>query len=64
MNSVRATIKVRHDTAANWTSRNPVLAYGEYGLEDATFLLKIGDGVTDWQHLPYLNKLDSSYFTY
>ena len=64
MNSVQATIKVRHDTAANWTSRNPVLAYGEYGLEDATFLLKIGDGVTDWQHLPYLNKLDSSYFTY
>lgn len=64
MNSVQATIKVRHDTAENWISKNPVLAYGEYGLEDSTFLLKIGDGVTDWRHLPYLNKLDSRYFTY
>jgi len=27
-------------------------------------LLKIGDGVRDWEHLPYLNKLDESYFKY
>jgi hypothetical protein len=31
-------------------------------LESNTFLLKIGDGVRDWTHLPYLNKLDASYF--
>lgn len=64
MNTVQATIKVRHDTASAWSTINPVLSYGEYGLEDSTFLLKIGDGVTDWRHLPYLNKLDASYFTY
>ena len=61
-NSVRATVQIRHDTSSNWTTRNPVLAQGEYGLEIDTFLLKIGDGVTDWEHLRYLNKLDASYF--
>ena len=61
-NTVRATLQIRHDTAENWLLRNPVLANGEYGLETVTFLIKIGDGVRDWEHLPYLNKLDSSYF--
>ena len=61
-NSVRATLQIRHDTAENWTTRNPVLAQGEYGLEADTFLIKVGDGLRDWAHLPYLNKLDASYF--
>lgn len=63
-NTVRVTLQIRSDQAADWLSRNPVLAEGEYGLENDTFLLKIGDGVRDWAHLPYLNKLDSSYFKY
>ena len=61
-NTVRVTLQIRQDSAADWLSRNPVLASGEYGLESNTFLLKIGDGVRDWAHLPYLNKLDASYF--
>lgn len=61
-NSVRVTLQIRHDTASNWTARNPVLAQGEYGLETDTFLIKVGDGVLDWNHLPYLNKLNASYF--
>lgn len=61
-NSVKVTLQIRHDTAENWTTRNPVLAQGEYGLEANTFLIKVGDGVRDWAHLPYLNKLDASYF--
>ena len=61
-NSVKVTLQIRHDTASNWTLRNPVLAQGEYGLEVDTYWIKIGDGVLDWQHLPYLNKLDASYF--
>ncbi len=24
--------------------------------------MKIGDGVRDWEHLPYLNKLNATYF--
>ena len=61
-NTVRATLQIRHDTPQNWVTRNPVLANGEYGLEANTFLIKVGDGVRDWIHLPYLNKLDASYF--
>ena len=61
-NSVKVTLQIRHDTASNWTLRHPVLAQGEYGLEVDTYWIKIGDGVLDWQHLPYLNKLDASYF--
>lgn len=60
--SVTVTLQIRHALANDWKTRNPVLAQGEYGLETNTNLLKIGDGVTDWQHLPYLNKLDSDYF--
>lgn len=63
-NSVKVTLQIRHDEAADWTTRNPVLAQGEYGLETDTFLIKIGDGVTDWRNLRYLNKLNATYFKY
>lgn len=61
-NTVKVTLQIRHDEAADWITRNPVLAQGEYGLESDTFMIKVGDGVRDWAHLPYLNKLDASYF--
>lgn len=61
-NSVKVTLQIRHDEAADWVTRNPILAQGEYGLETDTFLIKVGDGIRDWTHLPYLNKLDASYF--
>ena len=61
-NTIRVTLQIRSDGAEDWTTRNPVLAAGEYGLETDTFLIKVGDGVTDWHHLRYLNRLDSSYF--
>ena len=43
----------RHDTAANWTSVNPVLAAGEMGVETDTNKFKFGDGVTAWSGLAY-----------
>jgi hypothetical protein len=46
-------IQVRRDTAANWTSTNPVLAAGEVGLETNTRRLKYGDGTTTWTSLAY-----------
>lgn len=46
-------IITRNDTAANWTTANPVLARGEIGLERDTMRLKIGDGVSAWSALPY-----------
>lgn len=48
-------IQLRHDTAANWTSANPVLDKGEFGAEDDTALFKKGDGVTAWNDLAYAN---------
>lgn len=45
----------RGDTAANWTSANPVLAARELGLETDTLMCKIGDGSTAWTSLAYAN---------
>ena len=46
-------IQLRRDTAANWTSANPVLASGEPGLETDTGKIKYGNGSTAWNLLPY-----------
>ncbi len=46
-------IQWRRDTAANWASVNPVLSEGMPGYEKDTGKLKIGDGVTAWNLLPY-----------
>lgn len=47
-------IKLRRDTAANWTAANPILAEGEMGIETDTKLQKNGDGTTAWNSLPYM----------
>ena len=46
-------ILLRRDTAANWTSGNPVLASGELGYETNTGKFKIGNGSTAWNSLSY-----------
>jgi hypothetical protein len=50
--------QLRRDTAANWTSANPVLALGEPGVETDTLKLKIGDGFAAWNSLGYSISLD------
>ncbi len=50
-----AKILVRRDTAANWTSANPVLANGEMGFETDTNKLKIGNGTKAWKDLAYFS---------
>ena len=62
INSVLATVRIRSGLAETWLINNPILRLGEYGLESDTFLIKIGDGATDWQNLPYLNKYNTDYF--
>lgn len=47
------TMQWRRDTAANWTTANPVLAAGEPGYETDTKKMKVGDGTTAWASLPY-----------
>lgn len=46
-------IKLRRDTAANFTSKNPVLGIGEPAYETDTKKLKIGDGTTAYNNLDY-----------
>lgn len=49
-----ANIQARRDTAANWTSTNPTLAAGEFGLETDTLKLKLGNGSAAWNSLAYV----------
>lgn len=47
-------IKLRRDTAANWTSNNPTLDAGQPGFETDTLRWKLGDGSTAWNSLNYM----------
>jgi Zn/Cd-binding protein ZinT len=47
-------IKIRRDVSTNWQSVNPILEEGELGLELDTNRIKVGDGKTPWNELPYL----------
>ena len=49
-------IQWRRDTAANWTSANPVLLSGEVGYETDTGQFKVGNGTTAWTSLSYTVK--------
>lgn len=49
----RQRFQVRRDTAANWASVNPVLLDGEPALETDSKKIKIGDGITAYNDLPY-----------
>lgn len=55
-NILKTRIQLRHDTAANWTAKNPVLMVGELGFEIDTNKFKIGDGVKEWNALEYAVK--------
>jgi hypothetical protein len=46
-------IRLRRDTAANWTSNNPTLTTGEMGYETDTGKFKIGNNTNAWTALPY-----------
>lgn len=48
-------IKLRRDTAANWTAANPVLGAGEPGYDTTNGKLKIGNGTTAWNSLSYFD---------
>jgi hypothetical protein len=50
----QTVIQLRNDTAANWTTANPVLALGEIGVENDTRFQKVGDGTTAWTSLAYM----------
>lgn len=48
-------ISVRKGTMSKWSSVNPILANGEIGFVYDNNKIKIGDGVTSWNSLPYID---------
>ena len=54
-NCVRSVrFELKRNTAAGWTSSNPVLLAGEPGTELDTGQMKVGNGTTPWNLLPYV----------
>lgn len=51
--TLNTKIIMRNDTAENWTTKNPTLSKGEFGVENNTNKFKIGDGATAWKELAY-----------
>lgn len=47
-------IRLRRDTSIDWSFYNPVLASGEPGVELDTNRIKVGNGISTWNNLPYL----------
>ena len=54
MATVSSTFLLKRGTAARWAEVNPVLQNGEPGFVYDQNRLKIGDGVTPWNDLPYI----------
>ena len=52
---LKTLILLRRSTAEEWSTQNPVLSEGEPGVELDTFRLKVGDGATSWNDLPYVD---------
>ena len=62
--AVSSTFQFKRGTEARWTEVNPILKQGEPGFVYDKNLLKIGDGITPWNDLPYIegkNEIVSSY---
>ena len=55
-------IQIRGDSAANWSSTNPVLAAREIGMITGSNppAFKVGDGITAWNALPFYGMIVSS----
>lgn len=53
---VNTTFKLRRGYAATWAKNNPVLESGEPGFVVDENRLKIGDGDTAWNDLPYIGE--------
>ena len=53
---ILTTFQFKRGTAQRWIEVNPILKQGEPGFEYDTNKLKIGDGLTHWNNLPYITQ--------
>ena len=51
---INAIFKLRRGMSADWERVNPVLESGEPAFELDTLKMKIGNGLTPWNDLPYI----------
>ena len=56
--TISTTFKFKRGSAARWAEVNPILAQGEPGFVYDQNQLKIGDGVTPWNDLPFIGEDD------
>ena len=52
---IKTTFQLRRGYEAAWKRNNPILASGEPGFVLDRNLLKVGDGITPWNDLDYIN---------
>ena len=52
---INTTFKLKRGTAARWAEVNPILELGEPGFVYDQNRLKIGDGITPWNELPFVD---------
>lgn len=52
---INTTFRFKRGTAARWAEVNPILDLGEPGFVYDENRLKIGDGQTHWNDLPYID---------
>lgn len=51
--TIKSRILFRDDTAANWSTTNPILKNGEPGWDSTNYRLKIGNDVNAWSDLKW-----------
>lgn len=56
-------IQIRRDTSANWATVNPVLESAEWGYDTDLKMFKTGDGLTDWNALPFQARPETFVFS-
>ena len=56
---IQSTIKHRRGTTLEWESNHYILKEGELGVNLDNGRMKVGDGLTSWERLPYFaNEVD------
>lgn len=56
-------IQIRRDVNSSWDTADPILAQGEMGYITDTGQLKIGDGSTNWNSLPFYSTIGSMFWS-